>query len=283
MKKFISILAGLIFSLTITAQDLMTIGEVFDYSIGDEFHISGFADGQPPNADRIKIIDKYYSANNDSLFYIRNHDSYHTTILMEPPYLEYHFWTVIDTVFYTNLDSSITHYKYWTSYDTTMVKYDTINHISEEYCDSLVNGYDCEIGEFEPIYYVGLYGKGLGRVKDYYYQPAEYSGFNNVLFYYKKNGVSCGTPDTTTVSVSEIIINPEIKIYPNPTEKYFTIDFKTNGQSNLKIYNAGGKLLISQTIEEKSNYINCSSLTTGFYVICVSSESNEYYEKLIIK
>lgn len=281
MKKLILIFAGTLFTLTIIGQDLMTIKEVFDFSIGDEFQYSGFADGQPPNADRIKILDKYYSANNDSLFYIRNHDSYHTTILMEPPYLEYHFWTKIDTVSYSNLDSSIAHYKYWISYDTTMVKYDTINHISEKYCDSPINGYDCEIGEFEPIYYTGLYGKGLGRVKDYYYHPAEYSGYDNVLIYYKKNGVSCGTPDT--VAVSEIAENPEIKIYPNPAEKFFTVNFENIGQADMKLYNSEGKLIISQTIEEKSNYINCRSLPTGFYLVCISRESNTYFEKLIIK
>lgn len=104
---------------------------------------------------------------------------------LEPPYLEYHFWTKTETVRYTNPDSCITYYNDRKPYDSSMIDYDTINNFSEDYCDSLINGYSCVIGDFEPVYYSNLFGKGLGLVKDYYYEPAEFSEFNNVLFYYK--------------------------------------------------------------------------------------------------
>jgi len=54
----------------------MTIGEVFDFEIGDEFQIRGSATGQPPNADWITIIAKEYSTESDTVFYHRYHDSY---------------------------------------------------------------------------------------------------------------------------------------------------------------------------------------------------------------
>ncbi|MCK9423236.1 MAG: hypothetical protein M0Q38_11625 [Bacteroidales bacterium] len=57
MKTLYSIIVALAFSTTISAQDLLTVGEVFDFSIGDKFQISGKAGGQPSNCDRITIID----------------------------------------------------------------------------------------------------------------------------------------------------------------------------------------------------------------------------------
>ena len=94
MKKilFALIIAGM--HLSVIAQELMTIGEVFSFEIGDQFQTEGTADHQPPNADRITITGKYFSLDNDTLFYIRFHDSYYSEVIWgENPYLEYHFWT----------------------------------------------------------------------------------------------------------------------------------------------------------------------------------------------
>lgn len=61
MKK--SLLTLIVFGLclSLSGQELMTIGEVFNFEINDEFHSSSNLTGQPPNADRITIINKYYS------------------------------------------------------------------------------------------------------------------------------------------------------------------------------------------------------------------------------
>jgi len=76
MKTLTSLLIASILSLTTYSQELMTIGEVFDFEIGDEFQIRGSATGQPPNADWITIIAKEYSTEGDTVFYHRYHDSY---------------------------------------------------------------------------------------------------------------------------------------------------------------------------------------------------------------
>jgi hypothetical protein len=46
-----SLLTLLIFGLcfSIHGQELMTIGDVFNFEIGDEFQIEGAADNEPPN------------------------------------------------------------------------------------------------------------------------------------------------------------------------------------------------------------------------------------------
>ncbi|NOX84942.1 MAG: T9SS type A sorting domain-containing protein [Chlorobi bacterium] len=281
MKKLLSVVFVFILSLTITAQDLMTIGKVFDFEIGDEFQTSGYADTQPPNADRITIINKYYSPDSNTVFYVRFHDSYYVYVENNESF--YHFWTETDTVSYTDLDSCITYYKYWPSYDTSMIEYDTINFISEDYCDSLINGYYYVIGSFEPAYYSKSFGKGLGLVEDYYNNPAEFQGFYNKLFYYKKNGIGCGTPDTLVSSVSEMYRKNEIKIYPNPANKSFVIEYGSLKNPEMKIYNTSGELLDSRILNKNNTFYDCSLLRPGIYFIWFSTGSERYCKKLIIK
>lgn len=109
-------------------QELLTIGETFDFEIEDKFQYESFLPEQPPNADRITITGKYYSVNGDTVFYVQYHNSYFSTVIWYPePHLEYYFWTRTDTVFYTKLDSCISSYSGGAQYDTSMFLYDTLN------------------------------------------------------------------------------------------------------------------------------------------------------------
>ena len=281
MKKILPIISFLLFSASIIAQELMTIGEVFDFNIGDEFQIAGFADYQPPNADRITITDKYFSAGGDTVFYVEYHDSYYSYLIGWDS-LGYHFWTETDTVFYTNLDSSITTYEWWVPYDTGFASYDTIIEYSEYYCGALINGYDYAIGTFEPVYYAKHYGRGLGLVHHYYNNPAEFSGFSNRLFYYKKDSISCGTPDLTT-SVPEMITKNDIRLFPNPATQHFTVENNCRDTLNMKIFDEMGKLLDSQNLNRGNTFYDCSSFRPGLYFIRFVSKSKNYSEKLIIR
>lgn len=282
MKKiFILILIATIPS-TICAQGFMSIGEVFDFNINDEFHFKGQADGQPPNADRIIIVDKYYSSDNDTVFYIRFHDSYFTTPLMEPPYLEYHFWTETDTISYANLYSNITSYYQWTSFDTAMTYYDTIIGMNEEYCDSLINGYQYSINYFEPVYYSNEFGKGLGMVTNYYYNPAEYSMFDNRLFYFKKNEIDCGIPDSTTVSIFENNMDENLIISPNPACNILRIENKNNLEiESISLINFNGQI-INQFDAEKTQ-LDISEIPSGIYILNISYKNGQLTKKVIIE
>ena len=135
-------------------QELMTIGEVFDFEIGDEFQLKGIVDWQPPNADRIKIVGKYYSITEDTLYYIRFHDCYQVYIVYNQGL--YDFWTETDTIFYYNLDSSMYYFNEGFQFDTSIYN-------SNAYCDSLINGCSFTLGEGYP-YYSSNYGRGLGCV-----------------------------------------------------------------------------------------------------------------------
>ncbi|MCK9423235.1 MAG: T9SS type A sorting domain-containing protein [Bacteroidales bacterium] len=203
---------------------------------------------------------------------------------MEPPYIEYHFWTKIDTVFYTNLDINISNF--WISYDSSMYEYDTINFISEYYCDSVINGYHFGKNAFEPDIFIFHFGKGLGLVKNYYFSASAIPNnvvWNEELIYYQKNGFNCGTPDTTTLSLSENIKKDRIIISPNPAANYFKIDLTTFEPTIMKIYNSTGEMLDSKNIYGNNNYYDCSSFRKGLYFVWFTMGANNYCTKLMIK
>lgn len=276
MKTHLLSILLLVYMATVNGQELLTIGEVFDYEVGDKFHTSKEAIMLPPNADRITITGKYYSDGGDTVFYVNYHDCYNSEIIEWEPYLEYHFWTKTDTTFYTQLDSSISHY--WPEYDTSMYLYDTIIRTSENHCDSLINGYRYETNEFEPRVHEKHYGKGLGFIYDYFFDAGCPPGtqWRWSLFYYQKNGIDCGTPDLT-VSVSEIPIQPQIRIYPNPAGDFFSLDMEI--QAAIQIFNLSGKQMDIKKINNKQ--FDCSNYPPGIYILQIRTDKGKHFRKLV--
>ena len=279
MKKSFLVLLIFGISFTTNGQNLMTIGEVFNFDVGDEFQIRGTADNQPPNADRIKIVGKYFSPNSDTLFYIRYHDSYYTEVIWDDePHLEYHFWTKTDTVFYTNLDSSLVYYDQGFELDQYIKN-------SPELCDSLINGCSYDIGPgYENDHFINEYGKGLGQTYAYYYaNQANAVLWCNTLFYYKKANNECGVPDSTAVGIKEeAITNQHFSIYPNPVKSTLTIENNTPSDTYLYIImDLTGKVILKRKFKGKQNIINTESLNKGLYFLYIQSKRYTITEKFM--
>jgi len=288
MRTLMIILLAFILPDSLYSQDLMTIGEVFNFEIGDEFHYEGHHPEQPPNADRITITDKYYSSNGDTLFYHKYHDSYYTWVEWEPePHLEYYFWTRTDTVYYTHPDSSISSYNMWASNDTSLAYYETIVYYSEDQCDSLINGYYLETSNFEADVYHYEFGKGLGLVKAYYLSSQNWPHFvvyDDELFYYQKNGIDCGVPDTLTVSIPQLSENyPDFNIYPNPAENQITIEITqlSFNSLTLEIIDELGRTVKTSIIHDNETTINIDDLRPGIYYCKVSGDRIFNVERFI--
>ncbi len=73
----------------------------------------------------------------------------------------------------------------------------------------------------------------------------------------------------------------ELKIYPNPTKDYFEISGITEEIKSIEVYDAIGKLVISQKGITNLNNINVSSLQQGIYYIRTNTEKSTYTHKLI--
>jgi hypothetical protein len=288
MKTFSIIFLSLL-SLLSYSQDLMTIGEVFDFSVGDEFHYTVSPPDVPPAVDRITISGKYFSASADTVFYERYHHSYWTELEWVPaPHLVYHFYTNTDTVFYTSLDSLISYYDSGFQCDSSLYGCETNIYYSEEYCGALINGYYIATNDFEPDIYRKEYGQGLGWVYDYLYSNSSLPPgiiYEMKMFYFQKDGIDCGSPDTITVSVPEIIQNSgPVSIYPNPAKDHFSV--KINGpekEVTYKIYDLCGNLVDSGKWTNELNTYDCKLLPGGIYMIRAFFKSKSYICKLIVE
>ena len=76
-----------------------------------------------------------------------------------------------------------------------------------------------------------------------------------------------------------------IKIYPNPAEDKFTIEFKNiNSVKSIEIYNILGKMVYQNIPKSYPLEVENNGFTTGVYLIKVFSEENQvFHSKLIVK
>jgi len=279
MKKILLAYIILGLNLSIYGQELMTIREVFNFKIGDEFQITNMANGQPPNADRITITGKYYSSDNDTLFYARFHDSYHSSVVWgEEPHLEYYFWTDTDTIYYKKLDSSLLYY------DIGFQQNQYIEY-SNELCDSLINGCAYESGPgFENNFTRNEYGRGLGKTYAYFYNGSGHEEMWNFrLFYYKKGDLECGDPDMVTVGIQEKNRQEfEFTIYPNPATSFINIKCQTPSDFiQCIITNAQGQIMLSAQLNGDEHRLNINHLESGIYFLQINDGTRLAIKKFI--
>lgn len=263
----------------------MTIGEVFSFEVGDKFQYNVVPSSVPPAIDRFTITGKYYSESGDTVFYERYSNSYYTTVVYEPvPHLEYHLSVITDTVFYTNLDSLISFYDNRFQCEPYLYSCDTIIEYSTPLCNALINGYGTSSSNFEPTIYVKKYGQGLGWVWDYV------SMFNIIMtekrmFYYQKNGIDCGTPDTLLVSNTAIPGSDEmVSIFPNPASDYFNVKINTAERMlDYRIFNIYGALIDAGKWTQEVNRYNSAGLKPGIYIIEVMINKRTANYKLVVE
>ena len=154
----------------------MTVREAFDFNIQNEFHITDNKGYRPPNAQRITVLNKHYSANQDTVFYKLFYDVYSSVYDAKINDLVYTFDTITKEVFYTNLDSTIYDYYSDLAYSklleiqlddsTFYFEYDSLQDTDIELCNKQVEGFRVRLYEFEPNHYHTEFGLGLGLTFD---------------------------------------------------------------------------------------------------------------------
>lgn len=280
MKTFI--LGFILFFLisSLYSQELMKIRDVFDFDLNDEFHYKGgISISAPPNGDRVKIIAKKYSINNDTIFYKLSHDRYSSTPVISPTYhLEYHFSTDTTNLVIALLDSSLFYFDNGFSKDTIF---------SQTNCNTLTNGYEYVTNpEFEGNTYRRSYGKGIGMCSDYYLdgRGEGHPQVDNTLIYYKKGTKECGKADVTN-AVKNLNDRMSVSLYPNPTNDILVIKgLSSNDKVKIEIVDMKGTVVDLFYSDFKDEYIySTRKLTHGSYLIRVSSDDNLWFQKIFIK
>jgi hypothetical protein len=286
MKTFLRILLILtVFCAEVKSQTTLTIGQVYDYNINDQFHYYTY--GVSPNATRFTVTDKQFSALNDTVTYVRHFDNYSTQVISDPsPHLEYFFDSYTDTLSITNLDSLISdQFSTWTTNDSLGDWFNDSSYISSQWCEILIYEYSACLGcNFEGNSYKGQYGQGVGLIKQIHQSPAwPQIDYQYYLKYYKKGTVSCGTPDLTTVGIKEPLKKvADFFIYPNPVESTFTLQNESpydNFQCSL--HNLLGQIIMTINLRGETNKIDISNFEGGIYQLVIKTEDKISTIKII--
>ena len=112
--------------------------------------------------------------------------------------------------------------------------------------------------------------------------PATTLLVNGETYYVTQTTATCES-DATTITVELLLSTTsnkiqDLKIYPNPTEDFVTIQSNTD-ISNIEVYNIVGQLIISTT----STKIDMSGYTAGMYVLKINTVDGKTTVKKVSK
>jgi hypothetical protein len=255
-----------LFSAFTYSQDYSTWGEIYDYDIGDEFHIDE-DEGEPGWYRRtifnIQIVDKFVSTNLDTVRYIQFLKCHRVVNPFPwiPDYEEYYEEKV-----YYNLNSLYIADTTFSNalYNGRKISYTHFTHDQTYEWWHMVDGCGFALKHIESIN-PGLYG------------------YTKELFYFKKGNEEWGTPWYLT-GYNEI--EPGnidcLYIYPNPALNYFKISSNKDLQINqVQIFNNVGKLVLNQS--NSFDNINISHLTPDLYIVKIIGDAWTVNRKLIVQ
>tara|TARA_R110001592_G_scaffold153736_1_gene382480 strand:+ start:3497 stop:5524 length:2028 start_codon:yes stop_codon:yes gene_type:complete len=86
-----------------------------------------------------------------------------------------------------------------------------------------------------------------------------------------------------TTGIDQINQKSNFNIYPNPTSDKLTIEFdKKTTDQKIKIYNAVGKLMLSEAIDNKTHTLSVHHLPSGIYYVELYQNNSKHTQKLVI-
>ncbi len=102
------------------------------------------------------------------------------------------------------------------------------------------------------------------------------SGYTNLEIYLNE------LAGETVTTVSEIAsTSPRLKVYPNPVSDRLYFESKSE-ISSIELYNITGEMILSKPVENGSNMINLSGITTGIYMVkAITINHQEFFQKII--
>jgi hypothetical protein len=240
------------------SQEISTVGEIYNYEIGDEYHRAGNYnsdfDGYTLWQKIDEIVDKNYSTNGDTLLY--NIYRQYSEFTESNPNWTYYDTTI--TEYYTNLDFPIN------NGDVDSVYSDT-----SWFNGRLINSHEHSIyWEYQLVWFVK--GCGQGYHLFYYADDGSYYEGESWLVYYNKNGEEYGEPIIITNIYEKDFKEQELNVYPNPSfDKIFIkYDFTNSKNQTIEIFNIQGKLVERNLkINENNKCIEISKLPSGTYIL----------------
>ncbi len=253
-------------SVSLNSQTISTVGEIYDYDVGDIFHYDFLANSPQYGGSakkNVEILSKYYSQNNDTMFYIRDIDYFEMSSVYPNGIFKYY----IDTVFYTDIDSLIRNGWIDSVYsDTSLYHGRSINYVMyKNYNDTWW------------LKYVDGCGLAFEEMSD-----GSNTSFYNKLIYYKKGFETWGTP--IYVSVEDKKFDQiEISVYPNPADNYINVKSTNLDDASIEIFTMTGKQIKQIELKSETSRINISDICPGIYIIKIWNNKYSINKKLMIE
>jgi lysyl endopeptidase len=86
----------------------------------------------------------------------------------------------------------------------------------------------------------------------------------------------------STVSLGELDINTEIKVFPNPTSELTRIDFgKISGEKYIAVYDLTGKLVWNTITEKNEIEFDASHFSAGIFTLNIVADNQSVVKKLV--
>lgn len=285
MKKILlTILIGTL-AFAVNCQGILTIGEVFDFDVDDEFHISNLFG--LPYGYKMTISDKWFSDNHDSVYYFVTKDRYYSMYNDQTGLLDYYYDTFSEVLSYTNLDSSIYTFHYQAEFpedSSLFFKYDSLIFIDSSLCNKQINGFDRQDGDFESTYAHFEYGRGLGIT--YQMEITGHTGepdWEYKLVYYIKDGLECGTPDRHLNNIrSSGASTSQFEVYPTIVKNWVYVkDINQCNPYEISLINLSGCTLTHVTNLSGDYSLNLEGFSSGLYIIVIQYNKSIFSRRII--
>jgi len=127
---------------------------------------------------------------------------------------------------------------------------------------------------------------GLERISDNNNVMLDAKSFSNTfsLVYAVRNGdgtvyVYLLQYIAGTTNINNTLSNSDIKIYPNPTTNYLTIE--TSLKSSIEILNIQGQTIMQQQLQQEKTDVDISELAKGVYILRLHSNEKTAVTKIV--
>lgn len=266
----------------LVAQKELTVGQVYNFEVGDIIQgvhdYSGVYPNQPgpPTYETHFILKKRFSTKQDTIFYtIRR--SYYTPQRCDTCLGTDFIDTIVQLIM--NLNDPVNHYN--ESTECTIKDSFYISFCNRSVWAKAPGKLDSMW--FEPVNHFTYFVEGLGGPyfsKDDPHGPIHTS---YILNYYKKNGITCGEfySGIETIKKQELIAN----IFPNPLNEKATIHFeKPPSNGHIVLFNFEGQILReSHNIQGNDIEFLRKNLSSGIYFLHVEDNGKSSNQKVILQ
>ena len=160
-----------------------------------------------------------------------------------------------------------------------------------------------ELDSFAPFFYGGQSSTYGGHVwicdgyrdDDYFHMNwgwgGLYDGYFNLsslsIYAFNNNQaaiIGLRGPQLPTADVSCLTTdNPELKIYPNPSDGRFVVEFNETEEHWVKVFDICGKEIVEIRTKDANTVVDLKDRPTGVYVVRMIGNDNKVVTKRIIK